>query len=132
MVIVMRVIKTIPRIIILLFFLFLSSSILVLFMIEENYEYKKICRNNSIINIENYKDINYVEEIKILNNCDKIVLFFKVDDSINKDNINGLILNIESRKKEFNDNDILEIILKNNSLNYIVTIDIDERIDITF
>lgn len=128
----MRVIKTIPRIIILLFFLFLSSSILVLFMIEENYEYKKICRNNSIINIENYKDINYVEEIKILNNCDKIVLFFKVDDSINKDNINGLILNIESRKKEFNDNDILEIILKNNSLNYIVTIDIDERIDITF
>ena len=132
MVIVMRVIKAIPRIIILLFFLFLSSSILVLFMIEENYEYKKICRNNSNINIDNYKDINYVEEIKILNNCDKIVLFFKVDDSINKDNINGLILNIESRKKEFNDNDILEIILKNNSINYIVIIDIDERIDITF
>ena len=132
MVIIMRIIKTIPRIIILLFFLFLSSSILVLFMIEENYEYKKICRNNSYIYIDNYKDINYVEEIKLLNNCDKIVLFFKVGDSINKDNINGLILNIESRKKEFNDNDILEIILKNNSINYIVIIDIDERIDITF
>ena len=48
------------------------------------------------------------------------------------DNKNGLIINIENKKKKFNDNDILEILLKNNSLNYIVIIDIDERIDITF
>ena len=55
-----------------------------------------------------------------------------LDDSINEENINAIILQIESIKKTYNDDDKIEFIIKNINLNYIIIIDEEERIDIDF
>mgnify|MGYP003294140013 CR=1 FL=1 len=59
-------------------------------------------------------------------------MYFEIDNIIDSSNVNGLILSITNIKKEYDDDHILEVILKNDKVNFIVIIDQNERIDITY
>ena len=97
-----------------------------------NYNNYRICRSNINIIIDNYVTINEVEEIELMSNCDKIRLLVIVNDKIDNENINAIILKFTSLKKQYNDDEFFEIIFKNNKINYLVTIDEEEKIDIDY
>lgn len=126
----MKTILNISKTIIILFFLFFIGYIII--AINPNYNNYRICRSNINIAIDNYVTINEFEEIELMSNCDKIRLLVKVNDKIDNENINAIILKFTSLKKKYNDDELFEIIFKNNKINYIVTIDKEEKIDIDY
>jgi hypothetical protein len=126
----LKTILNISKTIIILFFLFFIGYIII--AINPNYNNYRICRSNQEIAIENYVTINEVEEIELMSNCDKIRLLVKVNDKIDNENINAIILKFTSLKKQYNDDEFFEVIFKNDKINYIVTIDKEEKIDIDY
>lgn len=132
MVNIMKIIVIFSKIIFIIFSLILIGVLLISITIDNHYKNVKVCRYNNEFNIENYNNISNVKTIKLLNNCDKIVVFIELEETINKDNINGIILQFVNKKTIYNNDNIIELILKNNLLNYIVIIDEEERIDIDY
>ena len=130
MVIIMKTIKRISLIISIVFTLIIISTLIVNIVIYNNYKTYKTCRTIDFFNINNYNNISYTLNIKLVDNCDKLTLYIELDEKINADNINGVILQFVEQKKKYNDDNILELILINNHLNYIVIIDKNEIIDI--
>lgn len=126
----MKVISYISKVILILFSLLLISvSIVTLTNNEENV---KICRNKIEFEIKNYQNINHINEIKLLNNCDKVSLYIYLSETIDKENVNSVILNIIGLKKVYNDEIILELFIENKNFSCLVLIDENESFDIDF
>lgn len=126
----MKVINYISKVILILFSLLLISvSIVTLTNNEENV---KICRNKIEFEIKNYQNINHINEIKLLDNCDKVSLYIYLSETIDKENVNSVILNIIDLKKIYNDEIILELFIENNNFSCLVLIDENESFDIDF
>ena len=126
----MKVINYISKVILILFSLLLISvSIVTLTNNEENV---KICRNKIEFEIKNYQNINHINEIKLLDNCDKVSLYIYLSETIDKENVNSVILNIIGIKKVYNDEIILELFIENNNFSCLVLIDENESFDIDF
>ena len=128
----MKIVTKISKIILILFILIFLGVLVVAITIDNSYKNEKICRSNNNFDIKNYQNINGISEIKLLSNCDKIKLKFKLKNSINSQNVQAIILQIVNKKELYNDNDRLEIILKNEDIMYLVNIDENETIDIDF
>lgn len=126
----MRFFNILARVILSIFSLLLVSIFLVMLTYKE--ENIKICRNNISFEKNNYQKLEHILELKVLNNCDKISLLISLSEKVNKENINGVILNIISVKRIYNDNEILELFIENNDLSCIVIIDEEESFDIDF
>lgn len=126
----MKLINSLSRVIIIIFSLLLISISLV--TLTNNKENIKVCRNKIEFNIKNYKNINYINEIRLLDNCDKVSLYVYLNETINKESVNSVILNIIGIKKVYNDEVILELFMKNNSFSCLVLIDENESFDIDF
>ena len=126
----MKIIVNISKIIVTVTILFVVSFILV--ALNPNYLNKKVCRINNQFILKYYLDIKNVDSIEIKSECDKIRLFVYMNDNIMKDNVNSIILQFVEKKKIYNDNDIVELLMKNNKLNCLVIIDQEEKIDIDF
>lgn len=126
----MKVISYISKVILVIFSLLLISvSIVTLTNNEENV---KICRNKIEFEIKNYQNINHINEIKLLNNCDKVSLYIYLSETIDKENVNSVILNIIGLKKVYNDEIILELFIENKNFSCLVLIDENESFDIDF
>ena len=126
----MKVISYISKVILVIFSLLLISvSIVTLTNNEENV---KICRNKIEFEIKNYQNINHIDEIKLLNNCDKVSLYIYLSETIDKENVNSVILNIIGLKKVYNDEIILELFIENKNFSCLVLIDENESFDIDF
>lgn len=126
----MKVISYISKVILILFSLLLISvSIVTLTNNEENV---KICRNKIEFEIKNYQNINHINEIKLLDNCDKVSLYIYLSETIDKENVNSVILNIIGLKKVYNDEIILELFIENKNFSCLVLIDENESFDIDF
>ena len=126
----MKVINYISKVILILFSLLLISvSIVTLTNNEENV---KICRNKIEFEIKNYQNINHINEIKLLDNCDKVSLYIYLSETIDKENVNSVILNIIGLKKVYNDEIILELFIENKNFSCLVLIDENESFDIDF
>lgn len=128
----MKIIINISKVIIIIFTLIFLSIIIVSLTINNSYDNIKICRSNNSFDINNYKNITNIKNIKLIEICDKTKIYIEVDEDINDTNVKGIILQIENIKKKYNDDEILEIILKNSYINYLIIIDNDEKIDIDF
>lgn len=126
----MKVISYISKVILVIFSLLLISvSIVTLTNNEENI---KICRNKIEFEIKNYQNINHINEIKLLDNCDKVSLYIYLSETIDKENVNSVILNIIDLKKIYNDEIILELFIENKNFSCLVLIDENESFDIDF
>lgn len=126
----MKVISYISKVILVIFSLLLISvSIVTLTNNEENI---KICRNKIEFEIKNYQNINHINEIKLLDNCDKVSLYIYLSETIDKENVNSVILNIIGLKKVYNDEIILELFIENKNFSCLVLIDENESFDIDF
>lgn len=126
----MKVINYISKVILVIFSLLLISvSIVTLTNNEENV---KICRNKIEFEIKNYQNINHINEIKLLDNCDKVSLYIYLSETIYKENVNSVILNIIGLKKVYNDEIILELFIENKNFSCLVLIDENESFDIDF
>lgn len=126
----MKVISYISKVILVIFSLLLISvSIVTLTNNEENV---KICRNKIEFEIKNYQNINHINEIKLLDNCDKVSLYIYLSETIDKENVNSVILNIIGLKKVYNDEIILELFIENKNFSCLVLIDENESFDIDF
>ena len=126
----MKVISYISKVILILFSLLLISvSIVTLTNNEENV---KICRNKIEFEIKNYQNINHINEIKLLDNCDKVSLYIYLSETIDKENVNSVILNIIGLKKVYNDEIILELFIENKNFSCLVLIDENDSFDIDF
>ena len=128
----MKIILNISKIILIVFFLIFLSLIIVALNINNTYKNEKICRSNAYINISNYYDLSNVKTIELIENCDKIKIYILLDSTVTKDNINGIILQIEAKKKTYNDDDIFELFLENDNVKYLIIIDKNETIDIDY
>ena len=126
----MKLINSLSRVIIIIFSLLLISISLV--SLTNNKENIKVCRNKIEFNIKNYKNINHINEIRLLDNCDKVSLYVYLNETINKESVNSVILNIIGIKKVYNDEVILELFMKNNNFSCLVLIDENESFDIDF
>ena len=126
----MKLINSLSRVIIIIFSLLLISISLV--SLTNNKENIKVCRNKIEFNIKNYKNINHINEIRLLDNCDKVSLYVYLNEKINKESVNSVILNIIGIKKVYNDEVILELFMKNNNFSCLVLIDENESFDIDF
>ena len=126
----MKIISYISKVILILFSLLLISvSIVTLTNNEENV---KICRNKIEFEIKSYQNINHINEIKLLDNCDKVSLYIYLSETIDKENVNSVILNIIGLKKVYNDEIILELFIENKKISCLVLIDENESFDIDF
>lgn len=128
----MKTIINISKIILILFLLLFISVILVATNINNTYKVERICRSIESFSIDNYQKISHIEKIELKSNCDKISLYILLNKDITKDNINGIILQIESKKKIYNDDDIFELFMENDNYKYLVIIDKNETIDIDY
>lgn len=126
----MKVISYISKVILILFSLLLISVSIV--TLTNNEEDVKICRNKIEFEIKNYQNINHINEIKLLDNCDKVSLYIYLSETIDKENVNSVILNIIGLKKVYNDEIILELFIKNKNFSCLVLIDENESFDIDF
>ena len=81
---------------------------------------------------DNYQDLNGVKIVELKSNCDKISLYVLLESNVKEDNIYAIILQIEDRKKMYNNDDIFEIYLENENLKYLIIIDKNETIDIDY
>ena len=126
----MKIINSLSRVILIIFSLLLISISLV--TLTNNKENIKVCRNKIEFNIKNYKNINHINEIRLLDNCDKVSLYLYLSETIDKENVNSVILNIISIKKVYNDEIILELFIKNKNFSCLVLIDENESFDIDF
>lgn len=126
----MKVINYISKVVLILFSLLLISVSLV--TLTNNEENVKICRNKIEFEIKNYQNINHINEIKLLDNCDKVSLYIYLSETIDKENVNSVILNIIGLKKVYNDEIILELFIENNNFSCLVLIDENESFDIDF
>ena len=126
----MKVISYISKVILILFSLLLISVSLV--TLTNNEENVKICRNKIEFEIKNYQNINHINEIKLLDNCDKVSLYIYLSETIDKENVNSVILNIIGLKKVYNDEIILELFIENKNFSCLVLIDENESFDIDF
>ncbi len=129
---IMRHILNFSKVVTTIFILLFVGIFIISFTIENTYENQKICREESKIVLEKYKNIDGVIEVKLIENCDHVKLYFLVENTFNNENINSIILKINLINQRENDDELLEIILSNESLNYIVIIDKNEGIDIDF
>ena len=68
----------------------------------------------------------------MLDNCDKVSLYLYLSETIDKESVNSVILNIISIKKVYNDEIILELFIKNKNFSCLVLIDENESFDIDF
>ena len=127
----MKLIINLSKIILILFIL-LMGSVMCVALSPNIYNNSKICRLKEEIEINNYKNISNVEDIFLIENCDKTVIFIKIHDSINEDNIKGIIQEFIYKKIIFNDNLLFEIYIKNSSILCICVIKEDESYDIVF
>jgi len=128
----MKIIKNISKIIVILFSLLILGILIVSITIDNSYNNDKICRTSNKFLVDNYTNISNLKTIKVLDNCDKIIVYLEVDESIDKSNVNGIILQFVNSKKKYNDYSIIELIIKNSKINFIVIIDEEERIDIDY
>lgn len=126
----MKVISYISKVILILFSLLLISVSIV--TLTNNEEDVKICRNKIEFEIKNYQNINHINEIKLLDNCDKVSLYIYLSETIDKENVNSVILNIIGLKKVYNDEIILELFIENKNFSCLVLIDENESFDIDF
>ena len=126
----MKVISYISKVILVIFSLLLISVSLV--TLTNNEENVKICRNKIEFEIKNYQNINHINEIKLLDNCDKVSLYIYLSETIDKENVNSVILNIIGLKKVYNDEIILELFIENKNFSCLVLIDENESFDIDF
>lgn len=129
---IMKIIKTFSKIILIIATLIIMSSIIINIVIFNNYKNIKTCRKIDTFIIENYQNIDNVSSLKVIDECDKIIIYVQVDDTINHDNIKAVILKFLNLKIKYNDDSIFELIIINDNLNYLVIIDEEERIDIDF
>ena len=81
----MKIINNLSRIILIVFSLLLISISLI--TITNNRENIKICRDKIEFNIKNYKNINHINEIRLLDNCDKVSLYIYLSEKIDRDNV---------------------------------------------
>ena len=68
----------------------------------------------------------------MLDNCDIVSLYLYLSETIDKESVNSVILNIISIKKVYNDEIILELFIKNKNFSCLVLIDENESFDIDF
>ena len=72
-------------------FILLIGSVFCVALSPNIYKNSKICRKKENIEINNYKNIPNIEEIVLIENCDKAIIFIKVNEIINEENINTII-----------------------------------------